>query len=146
MPACMTPTPSQLPPPSPRPPPRPAPAPPPPSQATTLRAEEHGTLRRFASRLNELEAQVASERGTPSKSEGEWMERTMALRQELNTTQEIAQVCARTTTCACTHARIHMHALLMHEQQETDAPGLQSTAVPVWADGHVRGRSACEDA
>lgn len=62
------------------------------AQATTLRAEEHGTLRRFASRLNELEAQVASERGTPSKSEGEWMERTMALRQELHATQEIAQV------------------------------------------------------
>lgn len=36
--------------------------------------------------------QVAAERAQPSKEEGEWMERSMALRKELDATQEIAQV------------------------------------------------------
>ncbi|KAG2502036.1 hypothetical protein HYH03_000530 [Edaphochlamys debaryana] len=61
------------------------------AQAAALRTEEHTTLRRFTQRLNELEAAVATERGKP-KEDVDWLEKTMALRQELDTTQQIAQV------------------------------------------------------
>ncbi|KAG2445323.1 hypothetical protein HYH02_008789 [Chlamydomonas schloesseri] len=62
------------------------------AQAAALRTEEHSALRRFTVRLNELEAAVAAERGKPNKEDADWMEKTMALRTELETTQNIAQI------------------------------------------------------
>lgn len=62
------------------------------AQAAALRTEEHSALRRFTARLNELEGAVAAERGKPNKEDTDWMEKTMALRNELETTQNIAQV------------------------------------------------------
>ncbi|PNW82066.1 hypothetical protein CHLRE_06g272350v5 [Chlamydomonas reinhardtii] len=62
------------------------------AQAAALRTEEHSALRRFTARLNELEGAVAAERGKPNKEDTDWMEKTMALRNELETTQNIAQI------------------------------------------------------
>lgn len=56
-------------------------------QAVALKHEEHTALRKFKTRLAEVEAELGAERGAQGRSATDWMERTRALREELNTVQ-----------------------------------------------------------
>ncbi|KAL6759376.1 hypothetical protein V8C86DRAFT_2574481 [Haematococcus lacustris] len=59
-------------------------------QALAIKHEEAGTLRRFKTRLAEVEAELATEKGISGACNGEWLQRTKDMRKELDTLQDIA--------------------------------------------------------
>ncbi|GFH10963.1 predicted protein, partial [Haematococcus lacustris] len=56
-------------------------------QALAIKHEEAGTLRRFKTRLAEVEAELATEKGISGACNGEWLQRTKDMRKELDTLQ-----------------------------------------------------------
>ncbi|KAJ9534391.1 hypothetical protein QJQ45_016091 [Haematococcus lacustris] len=56
-------------------------------QALAIKHEDAGTLRRFKTRLAEVEAELATEKGISGACNGEWLQRTKDMRKELDTLQ-----------------------------------------------------------
>ncbi|GFR43352.1 hypothetical protein Agub_g4423, partial [Astrephomene gubernaculifera] len=90
------------------------------AQEAALRSEEHSTLRRFTTRLGELEAVVAAEKGrAPPPEEADSLDRVRALRQELDNMQAIAQVLDKKHgILADENARLRSQFKLQEEDRE----------------------------